>query len=398
MAERLVNLQQAAALLRRTRRSLYHMMADGRLPYVQVGWTRRIPSAAIDEWIGEGQKGQKGRRRKERMGESLKVLLVTTWGTACGIAEHSAYLKESIEAVDPAINISWSEQALDPEALPLREQESSSILHLNYHRALHSRWQASDVMAAQRQGWKVIVTFHDTYGEHDPDLLSKDLCRVADAFIVHEPCLGLAQAIYWRMGVPGWQQPQVYNQSPLTGWTGGPRPILGTVGFPFPWKNYERLAEETAKAGWALLLIAPKATEEQVAEWRRLQPDLLVQRRFVPRREVVSMLAGCDATAFCYTCANSGQSGAVLQGVAARKPVFAFKTCRQFRALYDAYPGAVDWGSTFEDLAWFLRATTIERTAGRMVALAQQDSWEGLGRRYATLYRALASRRGEPVV
>lgn len=327
----------------------------------------------------------------------LRVLLATTWDEPCGIAEHSAYLRESVEAADPAVDVTPVKGMLDPRAAV---PGYFDVLHLNYHRALHSRWTPTVVQAAKAAiGCKaVVITFHDTFGELPPDDLSQQLCDAADAFIVHEPCEGL-NAYYWRMGVPAWSGPMMFGTHGDHGfksWTD--QPVLGTVGFPFPWKNYDKLCEVSRAAGWALLLIAPKATEEQVAEWRRLQPDLLVQRRFVPRREVVSMLAGCDATAFCYTCANSGQSGAVLQGVAARKPVFAFKTCRQFRALYDAYPGAVDWGSTFEDLAWFLRATTIERTAGRMVALAQQDSWEGLGRRYATLYRALASRRGEPVV
>ena len=42
----------------------------------------------------------------------MKVLLVTSEGT-CGISEHSAYLKASVEAADPAIQIDVS-PALDP--------------------------------------------------------------------------------------------------------------------------------------------------------------------------------------------------------------------------------------------------------------------------------------------
>jgi hypothetical protein len=327
----------------------------------------------------------------------MNVLLATTWNEPCGIAEHSAYLAEAVEAADLGIGVEPRREALNP-AWVLEPGRALQILHLNYHRALHSRWTPEIVEQLVRQGVKVVITFHDTFGENPPDELSVRLAQAANAFIVHEPCYGLQEipsVIYWRMGVPSWRSPYHFGEGSgatlgvFKGWRD--QPVLGTVGFPFPWKNYERLCDVTREAGWALLLIAPGATAEQMANWRARQPDLCVIARFEPRAEVVSLLAGCDATAFCYTCANSGQSGAVLQGIAARKPVFALHTCRQNRALYldDLGRAAICWSETFEQFRWQVMRTPIARVYAPSVALAEQDSWAKLGQKYAQLYRTL---------
>lgn len=332
----------------------------------------------------------------------IPVLLATTWNTACGIAEHSKMLIAAVETADNDIGIDPRPEALDPAWVldhyhgphdDCTGRRPLTLLHLNYHRALHSRWTPEDVRRFEIRGVRVIVTFHDTFGELPPDQLSYDLCRHASAFIVHEPCEGLA-ACYWRMGVPEWALPEAYDWS---GWSQG-RPILGTVGFPFPWKNYDEVAKRTKEAGWAFLLIAPEATAEQIKQWRTWNPWTQVISTFPSQLQVVSYLAGCDATAFCYTCANSGQSGAVLQGIAARKPVFAFETCRQFRALVlaesgrsaaAAHPSLIRWGETFDDLTYFLESCPIGRVDPRSVALAERDSWSKLGQNYAALYRGM---------
>jgi len=138
-----------------------------------------------------------------------------------------------------------------------------------------------------------------------------------------------------------------------------------------------------------LLLLAPTATAEQVASWSALNPHLLVRTDFVPREEAVGLLMGCDATAFCYICHNTGQSGAILQGLAARKPVVALSTCRQFRALYAEYPGSIRWAETFDQVELYLKTLPIARVDPRTVYVAERESWTWLGVRYAALYRSL---------
>lgn len=318
----------------------------------------------------------------------MKVLLVSTWQTACGIAEHAAYLKEAVEAADPSIELLPHPGALNPVEVIQRENwvtDRDHLVHLNYHAALHSRWTPDAIRQVQALGLKVLVTYHDT-GVPNSDQC-KAVIDAADAAVVHEPFddLPAEKTRYWRMGVPDWTAPT------RASWCGG-RPVLGTIGFPFPWKHYDQLARVTAEAGWAFLVVAPSCTLEQQILWHELNPYTRVVPEFIARGDALSLLAGCDATAFSYVCHNTGQSGAILQGIAARKPVIALKTCRQFRALHEDQLGhyAIRWCETFEGIAMHLYTIPIQRVDPFTVALAEQDSWAKLGAKYAALYRSLA--------
>lgn len=329
----------------------------------------------------------------------IRVLLVTTWNTACGIAEHAAMLKEAVEAADPEIVITPSAEALDPRAPSPFPYKGIEILHLNYQASLHSRWTPEIITEtkANEQCKAVVITYHDT-GVPNSDQC-KALHQIADAFVIHEPADDLPGAHYWRMGVPAWMPPTQFaaglacreSNACFKGW--GDQPVLGSLGFPFPWKHYEKLAEVSRAAGWALLLIAPGATEAQVAEWWAINPDLYVRTDFVSRREAISLLSGCDGTAFCYVTHNTGQAAPILLGIAARKPVIALSTCRQFRALYEDKLGraAIGWCETYEDVLARLASCPIQRVDPGIVALAEQDSWTKLGQKYAALYHSLVS-------
>lgn len=328
----------------------------------------------------------------------MKVLLVTTWNTPCGIAEHSAMLKESVEAADPSVTLLPTAEGLDPELVLEREEclgvGQDPIVHLNYHAALHSRWTPGRIAQLQDRGIKVFVTYHDT-GVPNSDQC-KGIVAAADCAVVHEPFSDLTGNVHYiRQGIPEWANPLYVCKPDGRSLTGGRRPVVGTVGFPFPWKSYELLCEASDLAGWGCLLIAPGATDAQEAGWRARNPELVVLREFVDRHQVVAMLSACDATAFLFSCANTGQSGSILQGVAARQPVLAFSSCRQMRALFLDPVGqrAVRWvtdGSPV-GVAAALATVPISRVDAGVIALAHQDSWKGVGQRYAALYRQLAA-------
>lgn len=336
----------------------------------------------------------------------LDVILVSTWHTACGVAEHAAMLSNGVYAADPSIRVLPSPQLLNPDAwypnpdLP-EDLAGASVLHLNYHAALHSRWTPTRIREYQQYGWKVLVTYHDSGVPNSEQCQA--ICAAADYFVLHEPFEDLpAHGEYLRMGVPGWQsgptfahwiegaprpQLRLFNSTVSL----GPRPVLGTIGFPFPWKCYDELAKVTAKNGWGFLVIAPGATETDALRWHRLNPYTHAIGEFVRRDLAIGLLASCDATAFTYVCHNTGQSGAILQGIAARKPVIALSTCRQFRALFDDPLGreAILWARTFEEVAHELRTVPIQRCDPQTVALAEQESWDRVGARYAEIYRGL---------
>jgi hypothetical protein len=309
----------------------------------------------------------------------MKVLLVTTWDTACGIAEHSAQLKEAVEAADPSITVVPDAEALDPHRFP----DLPAVVHLNYQDALHSRW-TPEIVARLTQAVPVVVTYHDT-GVPNSERCKAivDACTVA---VVHEPFddLPTEKTYYWRMGIPTWHTPQ-------SAYLHDARPVLGTIGFPFGWKCQSKLIETAAVSGWTSLVIAPNATVEQVQEWLAIDPEMSICTEFMPRHEAISLLSGCDATAFTYVTHNTGQSGAICLGIAARKPVIALQSCRQFRALLDDPIGqrAIYWCRDFDHIQRTLQSIPIQRCDPGIVALAEQDSWEQLGRKYAALYRSL---------
>lgn len=315
--------------------------------------------------------------------ETVRVLVVTSEG-ACGIAESSAMLKEAVEEADPAIKIALHTD-LHPQSL--NGLSVRPIIHLNYHAALHSQWTPEWVQKYRDGGAKVLITFHDTGVPNSEQC--KALHAVADAFVVHEPCTDLPGAYYWRQGVPAPVRPDRTWGRPCPG-----RPLLGSIGFAFGWKQYEVLAEATAAAGWELLLIAPTATTEQVKAWQALNPHTTVFTSFVERQLALAFLTSCDATAFMYVNANTGTSGALRQGIATRKPVIASveRCCRQFRDLAtdDLAMRAITW--IVPDVATLTEALSRVRIAPydtAMVRLAERDSWANLGKQYVALYRSL---------
>lgn len=314
----------------------------------------------------------------------MRVTLVTTWDAACGISEHAWYLKAAIEGADPSIRIE-PEPDLHPDAVLLRPG-AVNWLWLNYHAALHSRWTPEAVKVAQTKGMKVGITYHDT------GVPNSEQCRalhaVADAFVIHEPAEDLPGAVYLRQGVP--------EMAPVVG--GGKRlfpqlPVVGTVGFPFPWKNIELLCDAAERAGWAVLLLTPGATEEQVAKWKAIHGGIHVRTEFTPRAEVIKLLASCDATAFLYSNANTGTSAAIRQGIAARKPVIASSVanCRQFRDLDEdeIARNAIRWVGDLTpdkvaDALTFVEPLAFDPWIAR---LAHQDRWQVSGEAYARILR-----------
>jgi len=329
----------------------------------------------------------------------MRVLLVTSWDTSCGIAEHSRLLKEYVERADPGIEVIPGADWLNPVALHARlawtkESPDETIIHLNHHDALHSAWTPQDVQQLRDQEYEVVVTFHDTnagVSDQPSSAKLKAFTQVDSSTIVHEP-VGDIKAIYWRQGVPDAAVDPMDYAAEFTFLAYPQQPILGTVGFHFPWKNYDRLCEMTAEVGWAMVILANNATSTDTARWRGLNPHGLYITQFVSTPAAIQHLAGCDATAFAYECANTGTSGAIRLGIAARKPVIAFQGCRQFRDLLLDQLGRLaicwvdDWGGLARVLSQNLASSRYDPS---IVHLATQDSWQQLGANYAKLYRAL---------
>lgn len=321
----------------------------------------------------------------------MRILLVSSWGTACGIAEFGAQLVQAAHAADPTLTFLPCPEGLDPACLPAAE--TYDAVFLNFHLGLHSRWMPEHITALKRQGKPVVVDFHDTRGEQPPEARAQQLHDLADAFVVHEPCEGLPRQILIRQGIPAAASLRLWELD-KGHWRQYPdQPVLGTAGFNFPWKLYDELAVTTAAAGWAFLLCANNATDADEKRWKQANPHTRVVRGFQPTEAIVSALAACDATAVMYRCANSGTSGAIRLCLAARKPLFV-SPCRQWNDLKRAE--AEEWGVSVlrevADCTALIPALTqcpIQRVDPAVVFAAAKDSWVNQGRRYAEIFRSL---------
>ena len=150
--------------------------------------------------------------------EKLRVRAVTSWGTPCGIAEHTAMLMEGMAG---QVEITPDAEGLDPEVIfkSARWAASWDVLWLNYHAALHSRW-TGEVIRQFKQEFHcpVVVTYHDTYdGEVSLNSVqAHSVASVADRFIVHEPVADIASAVYMRQGIPHPDRPARSSTPPAT--------------------------------------------------------------------------------------------------------------------------------------------------------------------------------------
>jgi hypothetical protein len=111
-------------------------------------------------------------------------------------------------------------------------------------------------------------------------------------------------------------------------------------------------------------------------------------------KEIVEVLAGCTATAFLYSTGNSGTSGAIRLGIAARRPMIAFPS-RQNRDLYNE--PAIDWvhdKDTLEVLKNYERLVLEQADKITMMKeLADRQSWANSAEQYKKLWHEAWLRR-----
>lgn len=303
---------------------------------------------------------------------------------------------EAAKAADPGVSWWPYAEALDPNwALTQLSGVVSPMqaLWINHHDGLHSRWLPEHIEQFKARGVKVLLTYHDTRERLEDCPKLDALLQVVDRAIIHEPMdvIGMElgkKVIYLRQGILDPQSPTLLARlPPMT-------PLLGTVGFDFPWKNYNRLAELTAEIGWGLLILSNNITDTRARELTTINPYLTIHSGFQPAERIVERLAACTATAFMYECANTGTSGAIRLGIAARKPVFALGSCRQFRDLIlaekDSDDGQlINWVYTWDTLKRLLIQSWPVDCDPAMVYLAERDSMAKVGQRYVEILRSL---------
>lgn len=316
-----------------------------------------------------------------------EITLVSTFGGACGIAQYAEYLKEALEPEGFKIEVVTD---LHPRAI-LDRQKVPRVTALNYQAALLSQWHPEHIRAVQARGGKVLSVYHDS-GVPNSDQC-QSICEASDHFILHEPYDDLpSNGTYLRQGIPAWEDPIYFDllrgQQVHAGLWWREQPVVGTVGLSLGYRNIDLLCEAAALAGWGVLVLASRATDEEVARWTSLNPAVAVVRQFVPKEQVVSYLSGCSATAQLLVTNNNGTSGGVRQCLAARRPLIALRS-RQTRDL--AEEAAIHWidNGSPQGVAEALERLPSGGVDHGIVRIAARDSWANAGKVYGRICREL---------
>lgn len=300
----------------------------------------------------------------------MRVLLVTSSREHCGIHEYGAMLTEAMRKTHPDVEL-WSVGPDADAAVAFVDSLSGTsaafdLVHVNHQAALHSSWTVEHLAGIRGVFCPVVVTHHDTF-ENLKILAERAysfFLGIADHVVIHEPIEGLLDGDPWTY----LRQPVPAAEKPLP----RPRETVGSIGFDFPWKNFQKLRDIADRAGWRTCIFGG-------------------DKDWVSRREAVARLSGCSATAFLYETGNSGTSAAIRLGLAARMPVIAFK-CRQFRDLYEAPVGdAILWAAGDRHVFRILKDLEDPEywcaAADEVRELAELDSWTNGAEVYYRIYK-----------
>lgn len=324
----------------------------------------------------------------------LRVLLVTSNRMQCGVREYGRLLHQSLSDQGLAEVVEFPFTSPDSLFAYLDCPRFFDIIHLNHHAALHSEWRPQHVQTLQKLGYAVVVTQHDTFETWRimEERGFQDF-QEADALVVHELVEGL-KAFYLRQPVPDCTPAPMVHE-----------PVLGLVGFAFPWKGFETAIQAARIAGWNVQLFSNDITPEKAEALQALHPGgLEIVPGWLPTEVLVHLLSLCRATAFLYSTGNSGTSGAIRLGFAARRPVIATTGCRQFRDLRDIpwLADAIRWtdgsatavADALQDLACM--PTYYRRQTELVVEAAKLESWGYGGHAYWAIYQ-VALEKKEPL-
>lgn len=247
----------------------------------------------------------------------MKITIIGSDKQECGIAEHADMMREALVLRGHTVEV-------QPPIWDLAIHAARpDVVILDHHAAVHAAWTPERVAALDAEV-PVVVIQHDTFETRElmDERRLPDFVGVAEKVLIHEEVRGYGTL--FPMPLPN---PLDYFPDQTA------HPTVALVGFDFPWKNFELVERHARELG---------------VEVRRIGGA----GHFRGRGRMLNLVARCWGAVFFYVCGNSGQSGAIGVGLAAKIPVWAHSGCRQFRELRRA-ESPVTWGETEGDLrAW----------------------------------------------
>lgn len=245
----------------------------------------------------------------------IKVALVNSPVIECGLAEYGRDLAlELLKEFDLSVYARTEDQ--------LRDEQ---VVVINWHPARIN--VNAQIVSQLKQGGRKVILIEQNYSGGPCHDFGNDLT------VGHEPMYCEPPPLFRCIlhGIPEVEDlPAVSAER-----------MIGIAGFPFPWKGYETIAAEAKYFGVKCRMIAPRSDQMNTDGYlsglqNYLGPQADVYRQWVEKREVIRMLAECTATMFYFWGPgdDSGQSGSVRMGLAAKRPVIT-STGRRCKTLFE---------------------------------------------------------------
>jgi glycosyltransferase involved in cell wall biosynthesis len=298
------------------------------------------------------------------------VWLLTNLHEKCGVAEYGRDLRDELAK--------YYRLVVDDSL------EKVDLVLVNWHNA-RLTVEPQHVRNWQRKGAKVVIILHNSFSGIRIGSADKDILATADAVVAHEPMVfdvAPKRFFYIKHGLP---VVELYKKC---------EDMIGTAGFPFPWKRMELVADVAKRLGVKCLIIAPKHEEtdtemlDQIEKY--MAPWVTIIREWLPKEKVVQLLSRCKLNIFWFQekslADQLGQSGSVLMGVAAGRPMI-LSNYRKFRVLLTEYREEFYVAPTREDIYYQAKDIfSLPETSLRKPKLSRmQMSWPVIGEQYRTM-------------
>lgn len=304
----------------------------------------------------------------------ITVGLVTSWNEQCGIAQYAHNLTQSVPQdgilIDVIARDRWSTDAI--------MRTNNQIIHVNYEPGLFRWIQLHDLYQWRQAGKKIIFTWH-TSQEHNN---KNPMHQLIDRVVMHE-----------KTTDPGIIHiPQGIEEHDTSGQEVD-YDLIGTAGFPFPWKGFPEVAEAARILGSKVLIIAPASPHYDTylieGAVRNRHPDPQYVTDWMDTGTVVKLLATCGVIVFAYHGGQYGISGAVRMGISAQRPLVLNRN-RQFRDLFE-YDDEIYFAPS-PDPNQLADAIRIARCGGNPPHRVLADmNWTKVGQMYRELYLSLGA-------
>ena len=306
----------------------------------------------------------------------MRVSLVSNWHERCGVAEYARNL----------------EKELGKQFEVVREEKvyaaQGDVAVINWHPA-RLVLPPGDVRDLKARGLKTILIVHNSADSYMA--LENHPAHWADAVVAHQKMESNVEITYIPFGIPEVDE----LRSP------GTETYIGIAGFPYAWKRFNLVADVAKRLGGKAVLIAPQHdmgdSTTPINDIQRIYPDASVLRHWMTQEEVVRTLSGCTLNIFWYQHMPpddlQGQSGSVLMGVAAGRPMIVSKHPKLAHvAVYEDELYVVE---KEEDVLPTAREIVEKLAAGEPVKMPgrikKEMGWGTTGRIYGELIRKVAA-------